>query len=215
MGEYANYGKERIKIGTCEDLYYLRYDQRHQIDALPGNVDPCNPEHLKELRFRFPFPWEDQVEPGAFTDHSYGFPAPAEFTLHEDGHETCQFSNPAGYLVSLPCPESKEGKAFQETHKIHRNGWLGGVSITQQKWVDGALWTVARCNGCGRSWRLPPEEGLILAKMLRNRAARLIIDCPTDGAAKNMNAMAARIEAGYAMGETHEKTSQPATTVAH
>ena len=27
MGEYAKYAGERVKIGTCEDMYYLRDDQ--------------------------------------------------------------------------------------------------------------------------------------------------------------------------------------------
>lgn len=29
MGEYATYKGQEIKIGTCEDCYYLRADQRH------------------------------------------------------------------------------------------------------------------------------------------------------------------------------------------
>ena len=31
MGEYANYMGERVKIGTCEDMLYLRWDQRHLV----------------------------------------------------------------------------------------------------------------------------------------------------------------------------------------
>ena len=33
MGEYASYLGERIKIGTCENMYYLRADQRHLVSG--------------------------------------------------------------------------------------------------------------------------------------------------------------------------------------
>ena len=40
MGEYAKYNNQEIKIGTCETMYYLRYEDRHKVKALKGNVDP-------------------------------------------------------------------------------------------------------------------------------------------------------------------------------
>ncbi len=36
MGEYAIYRGERIKIGTCEDMYYLRPDQVHLVKRVSG-----------------------------------------------------------------------------------------------------------------------------------------------------------------------------------
>jgi len=65
MGEYAKHGDREIKIGTCENMYYLRYDQRHEVSALPGNVDPVY-DAERGIRFRFPFPDEDFVSPGGF-----------------------------------------------------------------------------------------------------------------------------------------------------
>ena len=59
MGEYAKHKGEEIKIGTCENMYYLRFDQRHKVKALPGNVDP-NGADAYALRFRFPWPNEDK-----------------------------------------------------------------------------------------------------------------------------------------------------------
>lgn len=82
MGEFAEYQGDRIKIGTCEDMYYLRADQRHLISGYQfAEID----------RFRFPFPDEDDVEPGCFGDHDRGIEIPNGFTLepgyfdHRDG----------------------------------------------------------------------------------------------------------------------------------
>lgn len=62
MGEYARYGGDTIKIGTCEDMYYLRADQRHMVGKLPGSVSPWE----AGLRLRFPWPDEDGQAPGSF-----------------------------------------------------------------------------------------------------------------------------------------------------
>lgn len=70
MGEYARYHGEEIKIGTCEDMYYLRFDQRLQVQPLRGNVDPFADGDA--LRWRFPWPNEDHVKPGAFEDYHKG-----------------------------------------------------------------------------------------------------------------------------------------------
>src|SRR5437016_4579142 len=71
MGEYAQYGGQDVKIGTCEDMYYLRYDQRWQVQALDGNVNPVL--DVAHLRFRFPWPDEDTIPPGADGFHAKGY----------------------------------------------------------------------------------------------------------------------------------------------
>ena len=69
MGEYATYNGDSIKIGACEDMYYLRYDQRHMVKQEAHSLDPTN---CDGLRFRFPFPDEDDMPPGAFDDFRRG-----------------------------------------------------------------------------------------------------------------------------------------------
>lgn len=61
MGEYAIYQGRRVKIGTCEDLYYLRLDQVPLVQAEASSVDPRS--CLDVLRFRFPWPDEDGLTP--------------------------------------------------------------------------------------------------------------------------------------------------------
>lgn len=78
------YRGERRKIGTCEDMLYLRFDQRYLVKAKPGNVDPAR--DVKELRFRFPFPDEDSIQPGDFDEPDrsievLGFAVPDDYHI--------------------------------------------------------------------------------------------------------------------------------------
>ena len=63
MGEFAIYRGDRIKVGTCEEMYYLRADQRSLISGYSFDAGD---------RFRFPFPDEDTIEPGQFSDSPHG-----------------------------------------------------------------------------------------------------------------------------------------------
>ena len=150
MGEYANFGQGRIKIGTCEDMYYLRADQAHRVTPIAGNVDPVR--DAESLRFRFPWPDEDNTAPGAFEKYNRRAPVWGVIAPAEVEHYTVQFTAP-GYCVSLPCPESGES-----TLHVHRNGHPGPVQITQQRRVGQQLVLIACCGGCGVAWRLPTLE---------------------------------------------------------
>ena len=162
MGEYARFRGEEVKIGTCEDMYYLRADQRFSVAYVPGNVQPST----VGLRYRFPWPDEDMIQPGSdrFHDNGYhrsifvpGYAAPANVE-----HSNVQFVAQAGYLISLPCPEGLPDSTPGLTatrdykgHTIHRNGFSGAVHLVSQKLMeDGRLVPVLRCGGCGAMWRV-------------------------------------------------------------
>src|SRR5262245_32043164 len=156
MGEYAIFKKtgQRIKIGTCEDMYYLRHDQRHLVAAEGGSVDVNGPE-AGEIRFRFPFPQEDRMEPGTF-EPFYGLGVWGIEVPEEIDHHWLQFTrnypNSGGILLSTPCPESKEGKA--SGLRFSYNGYSGKVQIVQQRIIGDELWTVCECGSCGAKYRL-------------------------------------------------------------
>ena len=59
MGEYARRVQDgqEVKIGTCETLYYLRYDQRNQVNYDFGD---------EKWFWRIPTPEEDGCWPGEF-----------------------------------------------------------------------------------------------------------------------------------------------------
>ena len=68
MGEYAKRKSDGvdIKIGTCESMYYLRWDDRHKVTPLPGSLNPATEANLY---WRLPLPEEDGILPGAYESH--------------------------------------------------------------------------------------------------------------------------------------------------
>jgi hypothetical protein len=193
MGEYATYNGESVKIGTCESMYYLRFDQRGKVDAERNSINPSDPDILGRIRFRFPWPDEDDNRPGEFEDYNrscavYGMTAPE--TLE---HYSVQFVAQAGYNVCLPCPESKAEKPF----KIHRNGFGGAVKLTMQAVRGGVLAPVFECGGCGAAWSCPDSEDVKLAlEWLEQEANRR----GTDGKPERWYLeIAKRIRDGYSM----------------
>jgi hypothetical protein len=201
MGEHALYRGERLKIGTCEDLYYLRADQAKAVTALPNNVDPVRDREA--VRFRFPFPSEDDVGPGQFGDHDRGLvldglEPPAELAVD---HFLVQFSASNGYLCSLPCPEGEplDGVTF------HRNGYGGAVELVQQRWAGDTLGSILRCKGCGLKWRLatlenatPALEALAAMARREGRAAEQHGAPGNAASAQEYLEIARRVRAGYA-----------------
>lgn len=153
MGEYVKYNGQEVKIGTCEDMYYLRADQVHLVQHTEGNVHPVKDGEAGAIRFRFPWPSEDSVQPGAFDEPFKKLGLRGLSVPEGVEHYKVQFTAP-GYVLSLPCPESKEGQAFD----VHRNGFSGSVAISQQKWFEGRLITVCECGGCGAKYRLETWE---------------------------------------------------------
>ncbi len=186
MGEYALLGDDRVKIGTCEDMYYLRADQRHRVTAEPNSVDPCG-EEAYELRFRFPWPSEDHRLPGDFEDYAKAVQVPRLPVPAGVEHYTVQFKADAGYLISLPCPEGPDNPL-----DIHRNGFRGAVLLKQQKLLrDGRLVPVCRCGGCGAAYRI--EEPMEIHDIAEAFEAAADQHQQTDANAKFYREIARRI----------------------
>lgn len=71
MGEYAWHCGESIKIGTCQNMYYLRLEDRHLISRDENSIDVKNRDG-DGLNFRLPFPDEDCLGPGRYDVHDRG-----------------------------------------------------------------------------------------------------------------------------------------------
>lgn len=207
MGEYALYNGQRVKIGTCEDMYYLRADQARLVAHERGNVNPAADDDRAVIRFRFPWPDEDTVEPGAFDPYDRGMFAHRVTPPAGVEHHSVQFSAPAGYLVSLPCPEGQPGVTHGMSTKVdgltvHRNGFGGSVRIVQQGYRNGHLALICACGGCGARYNVPTwelAEPIVVA--VRAEADRRAFDAEragrTDGQVAWYHAVADRIAAGY------------------
>jgi hypothetical protein len=207
MGEYAYFNGQRVKIGTCEDMLYLRWDQRSLVER--SETPLFDPDVLKVIRFRFPFPDEDHLAPGAFDNpfRGYrldGFEAPTGID-----HGNAQFIADNGYLMNLPCPESQPTiLANGEAVKTHLNGYGGSASLVGQALRDGRLVGIARCNGCRTLYRLEDGYEEAAAVAIRAAADRLTRTAdlnlqrgqPTEGDRANgrrLHLIADRLLAGY------------------
>lgn len=178
MGEFATFAGKRVKIGTCEDMYYLRADQVGKVQRVQGSLDPGDGEVQAEIRFRFPWPDEDNVAPG-------------EFEPYERAVGLYGVQPPEG--VCLPCPESTGA-----THglTVHRNGFAGPVKIVQQAYRGGNLALICQCGGCGARYNLPTlaDAEPVIA------ACRVQADNAKEGPGGWWHKVADRIAAGYAGG---------------
>lgn len=201
MGELAKLGSDTIKIGTCEDMYYLRYDQRHRVTPMSGSVNPVT--DAPALRFRFPWPDEDKALPGAFDPYDRGVCVRGLMPPADAAHYNVQMTA-RGYVASVPCPESSRytddgtgRRSLGELH-IHLNGFAGSVLLCAQKYVPGVgLVPILRCGGCGTMWRDEDHHSIeAIAVALRSDADRRSQCNKRDGSIKWLHAVADRVLAG-------------------
>jgi hypothetical protein len=196
MGEFALYEGERIKIGTAEDLLYLRAEQARLVTPLN-----YNPERALEVySFRFPWPDEDRVRPGAFAvaDRELSLPGLLPPTQLAGTHDSMQFSSGTGYTLRLPCPESGR---LPDGLSVRRAGPASAVLLTQQRYHDGRLVAVLRCGGCGYAWRAERLQAATPAiDALRREADRR--EAERTGSGRWWAEVADRVQAGYELEAT-------------
>lgn len=164
MGEYVNYKNQPVKIGTCEDLYYVSFEKyTSMIPLLTQEANNLPPEEYSRdnagFRFRFPFPDEDKL---IFTNHEsynrgYLFSVSKELALEVE-HRTMSISakceNTYNINISIPCPAG--GKLDLKHSPIDNIPMF----VKQQKLIDGELWVVLECGYCGTKFRLDKEEAV-------------------------------------------------------
>lgn len=167
MGEYATRRADgqKIKIGVCEDLFYLRIEDAHKVAPLPGNVDASVETGL---RFRLPYPDEDELGPGEYEDYARGLRlyrtvkdgkhawsedfAPAWLADADPG--TLQLRHEAsGLLVSVPCHHGERLPDVGPNMTAHWNGKGHSIELYAVKRCPSAtVLPVVRCRHCGTKW---------------------------------------------------------------
>ena len=180
MGEYAIYGGNQIKIGTCESMYYLRFEDRNKVTAQRGNVDPANDAGL---RFRLPFPDEDGIEPGNYENYKRGELLRkgndwyiADPVMGDDAG-IIQLTHPSGLLVNVPCHHGAKLPAI-EGAKVFWNGKSPSIELQAVKHMgDGETMAVIGCRHCGKQWRAEWAEiaDYIPDETLRARVAQEVV----------------------------------------
>ena len=163
MGEYAirKVDGREIKIGTCENMYYLRFEDRGDVTKLQGNVDPV--VDAKLLRFRVPFPDEDLILPG-------DYPHVRALTLEMKGHKLplqeneapvgrMQVVHKSGLLLSIPC---HHGEMLPDLGPVATAAWNGrDTNSYELKAVapgDGRIFLIVGCRWCSEEFSLTLEQ---------------------------------------------------------
>jgi hypothetical protein len=187
MGEYATRksDRKRIKIGTCEAMVYLRWEDRDKISGYD-----FKPEY--GLHFRLPFPDEDAILPGDYDSYDRNMrlnhadrnkPEALEQLMAEteDHPGTMQLRHEAsGLLLNVPC---YHGLKLPEVQPPMQAFWNGKnpypLALARVKWTKEGLLAILKCTSCDGLWRssrwdliLPLVQNLPLRKRLeRNIAA--------------------------------------------
>jgi hypothetical protein len=176
MGEYATRisDGERIKIGTCEDMFYLRFEDRYLVSPLPGNVNPARDVEAAQIRFRLPFADEDDIRPGDYKDPFRAlrlYRGNEDFTDESTANHpgTIQLQHACGLLVNVPCYHGHKLPTLGDA-RVFWNGKSWSLELFQLRpdFVDGELrvFPVVRCRHCQHVWRyewpnvwefIPPE----------------------------------------------------------
>lgn len=194
MGEYITINNKQIKIGTCEDIYYARYEQIKRLQGLgkkEGDTPIYNLLNSRcGYRFRFPFPEEDNIEIGCFDNFNKGLKVelPNRYVIKEtqevDHNQkvTVQLQGKNKSFL-IPCPYSVDWnpKIMQSTIEETLD-----MEIVQQRPFENALWTVCRCLYCGVLFRLPPLQAEYLARHLIEINKPIIAERILSGYAKNL-----------------------------
>jgi hypothetical protein len=165
MGEYATYNEQEIKIGTCENMYYLRYSDIGKIRSRDGNVDVNDPKTVNQLRFRLPFPDEDHIKPGDYEPFRGALLCGYSDKKTIESPGTVQFHSKTGMLVNITC---YHGEKLPENTKESRFFWNGkgpAYELTFLKFIDGECFGVYSCIDCNQSFRAPLKD--LLPFMIR------------------------------------------------
>lgn len=151
MGEFAKLKTEpegeSFKIGTCENMYYLRYED---IDKIIYDYD------FNMFNFRVPFIDEDNIKVGNYIDPFRGLPLSdySNPVLAKKGG-LIQITHKSGLLLNTACyhgeklPESCGQAQFHWNGKTSKNYELKFLKL-----VNGKIYPVIGCRWCGVKWRM-------------------------------------------------------------
>lgn len=169
MGEYARRKSDgaEIKIGTCEDMYYLRYEDKDKVI--------CDEGSDFGLRWRLPLPSEDHIKPGDYEDPYFRgngrIPLHWAYVCGDNGEDeridfkpnseivnhpgSTQLHDASGLLVNIKCFHGlKLPEAGGDITSVHWNGktshWWDLICLRE---TDDGLFPVVQCRQCGHMYR--------------------------------------------------------------
>lgn len=164
MGEYARRisDNQEVKIGTCEFMYYIRYDDRNLVSKLPNSLDPVIE---KNLFWRLPYPDEDHIKIGEYKGFDRGYVLNnyiAPETAKNFG--TILIRSEMGILVNVVCYHGERLPVDTEEVSFHWNGKVDFYELAHVKNLPEEIKPIIRCRGCGHIWNCEWEEILPFIK---------------------------------------------------
>lgn len=189
MSEMAKYNGERVKIGTCEMMYYLRFEDRNKVQAVENSLDPMT---TKGLFYRLPLPEEDGFGPGDYDDHQ-------PFINYDNGvfriNSMCLLDNshpsltegsispgtvqttvqPLGMLINLKCYHGLKLNESTEQVSFGWNGKRDALALSYLKETGTELRVCVTCIACGQMWSYSFEniEAAIINPIMKERIRTL------------------------------------------
>lgn len=186
MVEYAKRISDgvEVKIGTCETMYYLRYEDRRKVLKVPNSLDPRTE---KDLFWRLPFPDEDKILIGQYQPFERGerlWKTSGEWTEdfsfsdveNVDAGQFQMYHKESGLIFSVPCHHGMKLPDMGPNIKPGWNGKSWALELVYLKNTAEAVWPVVRCRFCGSMWRFTWEE--ILPYLHGELKSRLEIYAP-------------------------------------
>ncbi len=165
MGEYAKLGNQEIKIGTCENMYYLRYEDRLRVTKCAHSLDPARETGL---RFRLPFPDEDSIQPGNYEPFERGIRlfkrvkdertgntrvVDYEFPDSVEDPGSIQLTHKSGLLINVKCYHNERLPKANEDINVHWNGKTYAFELCCIKSLpDNKTKPVIWCQHCRQMW---------------------------------------------------------------
>lgn len=164
MGEYAQFNGDKIKIGTCEQMFYLRWEDRYRVKPLSGSLNPAKEQGLF---FRLPFPDEDHLDPGQYFDPDRGIRL-YKTEPNDQGYEEIvdfdtsvlaetpgqiQVSADNGYLLSIVCYHGyKLPNIGGGLLAAHWGGKTHSIELIAIKPTNDGMRGVIHCRHCRKMW---------------------------------------------------------------
>jgi hypothetical protein len=163
MGEYAIRKSDRteIKIGTCGEMFYIRYEDRDKVTHKPGSI---NASQELNLFWRLPFPDEDEIAIGEYGNHQRGQRLYTESDKYGDDLELSanpgiiQLRHESGLLLNVPCYHGKRLPEVTKPMQAFWNGKSWSLELTSIKNTTDGVKPVVSCRHCNSAWRFEWAE---------------------------------------------------------
>ena len=166
MGEHVRIGQTIVKIGTCENMYYIGHAEylallkAGRLHAVPGNEQPTEYARMaEELTWRFP--WPDEKPDGGVTGPSreafktvvIGMPKGVAVE-HVTVSIAVNIKHAYNVNVRIACPSTPGEKTY--THSPIPDGTI--AKVRGERYKDGKPYTVFACGYCDAAFVLNADE---------------------------------------------------------